>query len=125
MNIIEVVKKMNELLNNKTIHFDHKNFDYKSDIPHLIVNGERKYVYSIKFVNDNIEIVMSGKLFAHDENDFIVVVYDFKPDSNRTIEMINDECNNLEMYNLLMDTYYETPQSYEIGDFETRFLKLN
>jgi hypothetical protein len=82
------------------------------DIPCVFIHGKRWNVYSIKLENDSIELMIDNG-----DDGRIVTKYYYKPDKIRTREVINDECKDLGMYNLLMDTYYETPYSYDIGDY--------
>jgi hypothetical protein len=119
MNIVEVAKKMEKLLCNETIYFDYSSYEHMDDIPCVFIHGKRWNVYSIKLENDSIELMIDNG-----DDGRIVTKYYYKPDKIRTREVINDECKDLGMYNLLMDTYYETPYSYDIGDFETDFLGL-
>ena len=42
--------------------------------------------------------------------------------NDATIDVIS-VCENMGIYNLFMDLYYETPDADTIGDFETKFLK--
>lgn len=93
---------------NGIICFDDINYDNEEDIPHLWVNG-------------NLFIVASFKI---DKKGVIVEVW------NEENESISIDLNkhdyeyydNIGLFTLFQDVYYETKESWEIGDYEMDFL---
>ena len=116
MNFVDVAKKLAELLNGRTIYFDHKSYDFAKDIPHIFANGERYNVDRVSFNSNGtfLKMYLDGNKMA---------VYDFEEEGIST-ETIQKECEDFGFDALFHDIYYETEESYEIGDFELDFLKI-
>lgn len=115
LTIVDIAHKMYSLIENNEIFFDYKSYEYEEDIPYLTINNTKYNVVSAKFTDkDNLEISLVV------EKDTIVrfnVCF-----NDATIDVIS-VCENMGIYNLFMDLYYETPDADTIGDFETKFLK--
>lgn len=117
MSIFEVAKKVGNLLKGRTIYFDFKSYDNEEDIPHIFDGRTRCNVEVVRF-NDNgdfFEIITEFVSMG-------IGLYDIEED-NLTEEEFEDEANEMGLYELLRDIYYETDESQEIGDFEMDFLK--
>lgn len=95
-----------------TIHFDHKTYDDSLDIPSLDIDGERVWVSSF-YVNEtgNILVITDSDNNAYSTN------FDEIPE-----EWNDDYFVEIGLDTLLRDVYYETTESYEIGDYELDFL---
>lgn len=112
MSIFEVAKKVANLLKGRTIYFDFKSYDDENDIPHIFDGKTRCNVEVVRF-NDNgdfFEIITESVAMG-------IQLYDI------TEEEFEKDANEIGLYELLMDIYYETDESQEIGDFEFDFLK--
>ena len=120
MNFIDVAKKLAELLDGKTIYFDHKSYDLAEDIPHIFVDGKRYDVDNATFNADGTFLDLS----VIDKTDWSVSGFGigFYEEDGLTTEDIERECENMGLDALFHDIYYETEESWEIGDFETDFL---
>ena len=111
MSILEVAKKVGNLLKGRTIYFDFKSYDNEEDIPHIFDGRTRCDVEVVKF-NDNgdfFEIITKSVGMG-------IGLYDI------TEEEFEEGANEMGLYELLRDIYYETDESQEIGDFEDDFL---
>ena len=116
MSILEVAKKVGNLLKGRTIYFDFKSYDNEEDIPHIFDGRTRCDVEVVRF-NDNgdfFEIITKSVSMG-------IVLYDNDGD-NLTEEEFEEGANEIGLYDLLRDIYYETDESAEIGDFEDDFL---
>lgn len=113
--IVEAARKLAVLLKGRTVFFDLKTYDDESLIPSLEENGIRNHVVSatLNSEGDFIEVQFVNGMSAG---------YGFYEEDGITMDMIEEECEKIGMYGLLSDIYYETPESHEIGDFETDFL---
>lgn len=112
MSIFEVAKKVANLFKGKTIYFDFKSYDNEEDIPHIFDGRKRCDVEVVRF-NDNgdfFEIITKSVSMG-------IGLYDI------TEEEFEEDANEIGLYELLRDIYYETDKSQEIGDFELDFLK--
>ena len=98
---------------NGIIYFDHKSYDDNRDIPHLLIDGELIYVY--KFYVNREETLMQ---ITDDENKLYTLDLTELPE-----EWDDEYFDQIGMFELLQDVYYETTESYEIGDYEIDFLK--
>ena len=100
----EIIAKLVNLLYKRTIYFDHKSYDDQEDIPYITIRGERRNVESVTITKNNgLIICCVGVTILYDKDEFI---------------------ETEEVYNLLQNMYYETNESYDIGDFEQDFLGL-
>jgi hypothetical protein len=116
MSILEVAKKLGNLLKGRTIYFDFKSYDNEEDIPHIFDGWTRCDVECVRF-NDNgdfFEILTKSVSMG-------IGLYDIE-ENNLTEEEFEKEAEAIGLYELLSDIYYETEESYEIGDFELDFL---
>lgn len=113
MSILEIAKEVGNLLKGRTIYFDFKSYDNEEDIPHIFDGRTRCDVECVRF-NDNgdfFEILTKSVSMG-------IGLYDI------TEEEFEDGANEMGLYELLRDIYYETEESQEIGDFEVDFLKI-
>ena len=116
MDIKEIVKKIADLLHNGSVKtgkvwFDFDSYDMEEDIPYLL--------------NDKGKIIRIEWFFVNKDGSEIIVTTEHCDEY--TLNMSNFTENDLEaigMYELLSNVYYETNDSYEIGDFEIDFLKI-
>ena len=116
MSILEIAKKVANLLKGRAIYFDFKSYDNEEDIPHIFDGRTRCNVEVVRF-NDNgdfFEIITSSVSMG-------IGLYDIEED-NLTEEEFEDGANEMGLYELLRDIYYETDESVELGDFEDDFL---
>jgi hypothetical protein len=116
MSILEIAKKVGNLLKGRTIYFDFKSYDNKEDIPHIFDGWTRCDVECVRF-NDNgdfFEILTKSVSMG-------IGLYDIEED-NLTEEEFEKDANEMGLYDLLKDIYYETDESAELGDFEDDFL---
>ena len=112
MSILEIAKEVGNLLKGRAIYFDFKSYDNEEDIPHIFDGRTRCNVEVVRF-NDNgdfFEIITKSVSMG-------IGLYDI------TEEEFEDDANEMGLYELLRDIYYETDESQEIGDFEMDFLK--
>lgn len=118
MNTREQIKKLASLLEEKVIYFDHKSYDFEEDIPHLILDGERKNINSVFISKDGLTMnVMT------DDCEYGLGFYE-DIENGDTFETIDKELEEIGMDEFLRDIYYEHPRSWEIGDYEDDFLTL-
>lgn len=105
-------RKLYELIGEEHIYFDFSSYEYEDDIPHIIILGKRYNVQSAS-VND------CGKalLLEIDSEDAVAITEVRVSLSSNEKEL--DEAN---IYGVLSDIYYETMESWAIGDFEKDFL---
>lgn len=116
MAIKDIVKKLGELLHkdkdvyNGNVCFEFSFYDFEEDIPHINIFGKRSLV-------ENIFIPIEGdSIILTDENGQGFTLYMEK--------YTEKELEDMDLYELLNTTYYETSYSYEIGDFELDFLNI-
>ena len=121
MSIIDEAKKLGTLLNERTIFFDHKSYDDLKDIPHIVVDGKRYDVDNATFNADGTFLDLS----VIDKTNWKVSGYGigFYEEEDLTAEDIEKACMEMGLDTLFRDIYYETPESYIFGDYETEFLK--
>lgn len=110
------IKKLAKLLNGRTIHFDHKSYDYAEDIPHLILEGKRVNINSVSIGLNGLTMEVDT-----DDAEYGLAFYE---EGKWTFADIDKELENIGMDRLLRDIYYETNESYEIGDYEDDFLTM-
>lgn len=115
MNTIrEEIKKIAKLINGRTIYFDHKSYDFAEDIPHLILEGKRNNINSVSIGLDGLTMnVVCGDI------EYGLVFYE---EGKWTFADIDKELEDIGMDRFLRDIYYETNESWEIGDYEDDFL---
>lgn len=111
-------KALYRLFGKRTFFFDHKSYDNLEDIPHIFLNGKRIDVYSVHFVYGGTAIFCELK-------DNVL--------SEITIKLVNEKMTDDDFDEILIsygfdtlfhDMYYESEESYEIGDYELDFLGL-
>lgn len=93
----------------KSFNFDHKSYDDAEDIPHINIEGRRMNVYSANFAfgGQALRCVVADEIISE-------IIIKLELDDDTLIEIGIDE--------LIRDMYYETEESWEIGDFELDFL---
>lgn len=116
MNTREQIKKLASLLDGKVMYFDHKSYDFAEDIPHLILDGERKNINSVSIGKDGLtmKVMTTDCEYSLGFNEDI--------ENGDTFETIDKELKECGMDEFLRDIYYEHPRSWEIGDYEDDFL---
>lgn len=113
MTLFKITKKLADFLKGRTIYFDHKSYDFAEDIPHIFDGDKRHNVHRVRF-NEN------GEFF-----EIITDSYACRVDlCDVSEDDFNEEGNAMGLDELLHDIYYETEESWEIGDFEDDFLTL-
>jgi hypothetical protein len=113
MTLFKITKKLADFLKGRTIYFDHKSYDFAEDIPHIFDGDKRHNVHRVRF-NEN------GEFF-----EIITDSYACRVDlCDVSEDDFNEEVNAMGLDELLHDIYYETEESWEIGDFEDDFLTL-
>lgn len=126
MELREIAKKIADLLWNSgyggEISFDHKSYDDPNDIPHLYIDGERYNVETFFIGCGGLQITT----YFSTPNKEGCTAYDFAlyEDEDTSAEDIERELEKYGFDELLRDVYYETSESYEIGDFEMDFLGI-
>jgi hypothetical protein len=102
-----------DLLGDNPICFDHKSYDYQEDIPFVTIGGDKYLVDSARLYNEGmtLEVISKGERITLDLSCLSELYTD---------DFLLNECN---LYSLFMDMYYETPKSWEIGDFEIHFME--
>jgi hypothetical protein len=118
MRITEVVKKLAELLNGRTIYFDLKSYSEDAEPPYLIVDGERKIV-------EESQLNKAGTYLEVSFADGSCGGFNFYAENDLDIDEIEKECGKMGIYNLLKDMYMETDESFDLGDFEQDFLGID
>lgn len=100
--------------NNGVVYFDHKSYDNETDIPHIDVDGERVWVdkFIINKDGSQFTICAGEDAYTLDMN-------------NIPNEWDDDYFIEIGLDALLRDVYYETSESYEIGDYEMDFIGDN
>lgn len=92
--------------------FDHKSYEDETDIPHLDIDGERVLVDTFIINRDGSQFtIISGR-------DSYILDMDAIPS-----EWDDDYFIEIGLDTLLRDVYYETAESYEIGDYELDFIE--
>jgi hypothetical protein len=118
MNTREQIKKLANLLNGKTIHFDWKSYDFEEDIPHLFLDGKRKNISSVSIGKDGLTMTVMTT-----DCEYGLGFYE-DIENGDTFETIDKELEEIGMDEFLRDIFYEHPRSWEIGDYEDDFLTL-
>ena len=96
---------------NGIIHFDHKSYDDETLIPHIDIDGERVLVDTFIINRDGSQFtIISG-------DDSYTLDMDSIPS-----EWDDDYFIEIGLDTLLRDVYYETSESWEIGDYELDFM---
>lgn len=92
--------------------FDHNSYDDDRDIPHLFIGGNRILINTFEISRDanKLSIISGDDKFSID-TDYLIY------------QMENNVGERIGLFGLLRDVYYETSQSWEIGDYELDFLK--
>ena len=116
MNTREQIKKLANLLNGKTIHFDWKSYDFEEDIPHLTLDGERKNISSVSIGKDGLTMKVMTTDFEY------TLGFNENIESGGTFETIDKKLEECGMEGFLRDIYYNHPRSWDIGDYEDDFL---
>lgn len=118
MKIHDYLKKIGELLYsneeyNGRVYFDHKSYDDENDIPSIIIDDKRVLVEEFHISED------CDFISIYDDNNNLYML-----DMNAIPSEWNDDYfEEIGLFNLLQDVYYETSMSYEIGDYELDFIK--
>lgn len=108
-------KALYKLLKNRQVWFDHKSYDFQNDIPFIIIGNKRYRVNGIQFVEEGIlEIHLSDTILTNITINFRNFLLED--------EEFDIELQRYELGGLFRDIYYETNDSYEIGDYELDFL---
>lgn len=130
MTIKEQAKKLAELLykeGNGNVEFDWKSYDYKEDIPHLLIGNVRRMVSGFFITADGSEITVS--YLIDEENvysdysfytDFALDVDHEFADNEKHYEVVLE---SMDVCGLLNDAYYETQYSWDSGEDFDLFLK--
>ena len=119
MKVKEIAKKIADLLysmehNKGVIYFDFKSYDNPLDIPSLIIDGELIPIEEFRISENGNKIVV-----LDDDCNVYTLEFDKIPD-----EWNDDYFDEIGMFELFRDVYYETENSSEIGDYEMDFLEI-
>lgn len=118
LKIRKELEKIAELLwsngSNGVVWFDHKSYDIETDIPHIDVDGERVWVETFLINKDGSQFTICAG------NDTYTLDMDAIPS-----EWDDDYFIEIGLDVLLRDVYYETSESWEIGDYEMDFIGDN
>lgn len=118
MKIHDYLKKIGELLYsneeyNGRVYFDNKSYDDENDIPCIIIDDKKVLVEEFH-INEDCDFIS-----IYDDNNNLYML-----DMNAIPSEWNDDYfEEIGLFNLLQDVYYETSMSYEIGDYELDFIK--
>lgn len=117
LNIRTELNKIAELLwtngYNGIIHFDHKSYDDETLIPHIDIDGERVLVETFTINREGNQFTLiSG-------DDAYILDMDAIPS-----EWDDDYFIEIGLDALLRDVYYETSESWDIGDYELNFIGI-
>ena len=111
----EITKKIADLLYdeqycnyNGNVYFDFSSYDDDSLIPYTYIDGEKELINHFWTNNDGTTISIS---LANGEH----------YDANLN-ELDEQTMEDMRLLDILRDVYYQTEQSWEIGDFELDFL---
>ena len=111
----EIVKKLAKLLYKDegvydgVLCFDWSSYEYEDDIPHIILDNKLIKIEEFQVNKEGNKIIIYT-----DDNKYVL-----------NLEMFNEnDFKNMGMYSLLMNIYYETDYSWELGDFEIDFLGI-
>lgn len=118
MNTHEIIKKIAELLYKDEgvyegiVCFDWSSYDMEDDIPMIKIGGNEIKVEEFRVNYDGTEIVIISGFDSY------------------TLDLTNspyseEDYEDMGIYTLLNNVYYETDYSWEIGDFELDFLGIN
>lgn len=117
MKIHDYLKKIGELLYsneeyNGMVYFDHKSYDNDNDIPSIIIDDKKVLVEEF-YISEDCDFIS-----IYDDNNNLYML-----DMNAIPSEWNDDYfEEIGLFNLLQDVYYETSMSYEIGDYELDFI---
>lgn len=118
MKIHNYLNKIGELLYsneeyNGRVYFNHKSYDNNNDIPSIIIDDKKVLVEEFH-INEDYDFIS-----IYDDNNNLYML-----DMNAIPSEWNDDYfEEIGLFNLLQDVYYETSMSYEIGDYELDFIK--
>lgn len=97
---------------NGRIIFDFKSYDNPQDIPHIrTLTGKRLPVDSVTMSRDGSRMVVTA------------IRKDNLPERITVRNRFGSILRLRGIHTLLQDIYYETDESWEVGDFESDFLK--
>lgn len=108
------------------VTFDHSSYDNPEDIPHLLLDRGRTDILGASLSDDGavltVKIPEEGAIKDHR------VILDFDsfgecPPARDAAEY-EGKLQEMNVYEVLQDIYYETSSSWKTGDFETDFLKI-
>lgn len=117
--VMEIKKRLKEIAGllwdngyNGAVYFDHKSYEDDSDIPRIKISGDVVLVseFHINKVGDSITI-------CDDSNNVYSLWITGWSD-----EWSDSYYESIGLFDLLRDVYYETKESYEIGDYELDFI---
>ena len=89
-------------------------YDNDEDIPRLSINGETIKVETVIINKEATKLSVQTR-----DGDYSLSLV---PTGKQTPDDIESILNESKVPDLLQEVYYETDESYEIGDFETDFL---
>lgn len=107
-----IAKYLYEIGRNGKVNFDFSSYECEFDIPHLIIDGDVIWIESFYITEDG-----SCMGLIADNGDILSTNFDNIPE-----EWDDEYFELLGLDTLLRDVYYETTESYEIGDYELDFL---
>lgn len=116
MNTQEIVKKLAKLLYQDegvyegAVCFDWSSYDEEYEIPSICIDGNNVMVEEFQVNKEGTEIIITSG------------------DDRYTLDLAaytEQEYEEMGLYTLLNDVYYETDYSWEFGDFDTEFLGFN
>ena len=118
MKIHDYLKKIGELLYsneeyNGRVYFDHKSYDDTNDIPCIIIDDKKVLVEEF-YISEDYNII---SIFDNESFSYALDMTNLPKGWN------DDVFEEIGLFNLLQDVYYETSMSYEIGDYELDFIK--
>ena len=109
MDIREVYQRVRNYLikthGSAKVDFDFKSYDDENDIPTITFRGEKRRVCSFE---------------ARSDDTIFLVLSPYWHQTALRVEDIDEK----ELYDLLADVFYETNESWEVGDFEMDLLGL-
>lgn len=122
MNISEIAKKLGKVLNGVIVFFEENTYEKTEYMPYIIDEGKKEIVTTACLAEDGSTITIELK--NGNAIGVGLTMECFNDEDDVTEDILENECRDMRIYELLAEMYNYQGLENELGDFEMDFLGI-
>ena len=122
MKISEIAKKLGKVLNGVIVFFEENTYEKTEYMPYIIDEGKKEFVTTACLAEDGSTITIELK--NGNAIGVGLTMECFNEEDDVTEDILENECRDMRIYELLAEMYNYQGLENEFGDFEMDFLEI-